>query len=236
MKNLIALTTLALASLSATSLAAAGEKQSRPFCDLSSRPDIRSYDNPEIVARIDGRFDSTGRKWWWDVLWAPIVPFNAGWFVEGSDSSLHFMSNMHNTANDRHFRHYMRGDSPERAQREYTRLRMECRNHLRKHYSRDILFDDGYETVIAEHHFCSQPGLNGKPGEVDPPEGNGGGNLYSIWVMSGTPVYGSELTPEQKQAERCEKLTACYDRALNSGNLEQMTWVKRMNAEIGGCF
>jgi hypothetical protein len=237
---LTALTAItATAALSASPAYARDKKPSRPFCDLSIRPDIRSYEQATTVVQIDGRYDSTGRKCWWDVMLAPMVPFNAFWYADGRDGSEEVsegvMKDQHNISNRRHYRHYMSSDSLPRAIEEYTHLKKECLSVLRKHYASDILFDDGADTVIAEHYFCSKPGINGVPGEVDPSEGNGGGNQYSIWIFRGTPVYGIDLTPEQKHAIRCEKLTSCYERALNSGDAQKMELVKKLNTEVGGC-
>jgi hypothetical protein len=196
----------------------------QPFCDLSVLPEIRDYANPQVIAQIDGRFDSTGRKWWWDIgvnlVFVPTLGFSSakyyGWKEFGPNKPTE--------------KFHLRPDNKSRYSKEFAKLRGKCAQYLRKNFAHDILFDDG-TTVIAEHYFCSEPGVNGTVGAT-PEYNNGDGNQYSIWVMQGTPVYGPDKTPDEIHATKCKKLSACYGRAKSE---KQMEWVQRVNQRMG-CF
>jgi hypothetical protein len=125
--------------------------------------------------------------------------------------------------------------------RNHAWLKKECANRLRKHYAKDIVFDDGFK-VFGRHYYCGQVKSVEKElliyerGDYDNERGYFNdsmlsGTIFSIAVMRADPIYAPVAQVGDIHKIKCEKLRRCRDFA----NAAQIAELDELGQELS-CF
>ncbi|OFZ20016.1 MAG: hypothetical protein A2X94_11685 [Bdellovibrionales bacterium GWB1_55_8] len=188
-------------------------------CDLSIRPE-RELVNTQVVARIKGRWDYTGRNYWNDMGVIGVGIVGSALIFPGIFCVVTFYDHTSEGCGawGRRTRENRTRNSADWYEDAKDDLRAKCNKFLKKKYKEDIIDADGF-AVTAEHYACTEPRE----------QRTSKGIKLIIDIVRGDPVY-KNLNFDEIQAKRCNKLLGCSARAKTD---EALDWIARKQMELG---